>query len=121
MKKFFKDVLIKLTVTILFALLMMIGSYCLVTGEFPPNFKNMKNGVLNLQTQIKQINQVRDQQLAQLSKIADSIDESIKHDIGSPASEVPSLDQAELKYQQALLDKIKELEARISRLENQNR
>lgn len=106
MKNFFVEILKKLITTILFAVLMFVASYCIVTGEFPPKIANLKNGVANLQAQIKQINKIREHQLAKLAATTDqSLDES----------------QAEIKYQQALLDKIKELEARIARLENQSR
>lgn len=118
MKKFFEEILKKLLVTILFAVLMFLASYCVMTGEFPPNITNMKKGVFNLQAQIKQINQLREAQLAKLSKMGG--DETIEIN-STPGSDptVISLDQAELKYQQALLDKIKDLEARVSRLESQ--
>lgn len=115
MKKFFIEILKKLLVTVLFAVLMFVASYCLMTGEFPPKYANMKKGVLNLQGQMKQINAIREQQLAKLSKMANNEFEELD---AIPNAATASLDQAEIKYQQALLDKIKELEARISRLES---
>lgn len=107
MKKFFEEILKKLIVTILFAAIMFIASYCLVTGEFPPKIANMKKGLLNMQTQIQQLKKIQESQLAKLTEAADQIN-----------GQTPNLDQAEIKYQQALIDKIKELEARIARLEN---
>ncbi len=108
MKKFFSEVLKKLIVTLLFAAIMFIASYCLVTGEFPPKIANMKKGLLNMQTQIQQLKKIQETQLAKLAEAADQINEA----------QSPNLDQAEIKYQQALVDKIKELEARIARLES---
>lgn len=107
MKKFFEEILKKLTVTLLFAAIMFVASYCLVTGEFPPKIANMKKGLLNMQTQIQQLKKIQESQLAKLAETADPTD-----------SQTPNLDQAEIKYQQALVDKIKELEARIARLES---
>lgn len=98
MKTFFSDVLKKLISTILFTLLMFIASYCLITGEFPPQIANMKKGLHNMQAQIQQIKKIQENQLAKLSQSTDQ--------------------EAEIKYQQALLEKIKELEARIARLES---
>jgi len=107
MKKFFEEVLKKLFVTILFAAFMFVASYCLVTGEFPPKIANMKKGLLNMQTQIQQLKKIQESQLAKLAEAADQMN-----------GQTPNLDQAEIKYQQALVDKIKELEARIARLES---
>ena len=107
MKKFFAEILKKLIVTLLFAAIMFVASYCLVTGEFPPKIANMKKGLLNMQTQIQQLKKIQETQLAKLAKAADQINDA----------QNPNLDQAEIKYQQALVDKIKELEARIARLE----
>lgn len=107
MKKFFSEILKKLIVTILFAAIMFVASYCLVTGEFPPKIANMKKGLLNMQTQIQQLKKIQESQLAKLAEAADQVN-----------GQAPNLDQAEIKYQQALVDKIKELEARIARLEN---
>lgn len=108
MKKFFSEVLKKLIVTLLFAAIMFVASYCLVTGEFPPKIANMKKGLLNMQIQIQQLKKIQETQLAKLAQAADQINEA----------QAPNLDQAEIKYQQALVDKIKELEARIARLES---
>ncbi len=108
MKKFFSEVLKKLIVTLLFAAIMFVASYCLVTGEFPPKIANMKKGLLNMQTQIQQLKKIQETQLAKLAEAADQINDA----------QTPNLDQAEIKYQQALVDKIKELEARIARLES---
>jgi hypothetical protein len=129
MKKFFLEILKKLLVTILFAMLMFLASYCIVTGEFPPKFANMKKGILNLQGQVKQLNKIRDSQLEKLSQMADDgasvVDQIDISKLSASSPSTPSThantDEAELRYQQALLDKIKELEARISRLENQSR
>ena len=117
MKNFFVEILKKLITTILFAVLMFVASYCIVTGEFPPKIANLKNGVANLQAQVKQINKIREHQLAKLAAAADNAD--VNH--GATQAHDSVLESAELKYQQALLDKIKELEARIARLENQSR
>lgn len=107
MKKFFSEIFKKLIVTILFAAIMFVASYCLVTGEFPPKIANMKKGLLNMQTQIQQLKKIQESQLAKLAEAADQMN-----------GQIPNLDQAEIKYQQALVDKIKELEARIARLES---
>lgn len=112
MKNFFLEILKKLITTILFAVLMFTASYCLVTGEFPPKIDNMKKGLVEMQTQIKQLNKIRESQMAKLAEAAEASNDA--------ASSTQALDAAELKYQQALLDKIKELETRISRLENQS-
>lgn len=106
MKNFLTDILKKLISTVLFAVLMFVASYCLITGEFPPKIENMKTGLSNMQTQIKQLKKIQETQLAKLSQAS----EQINHQ-----------DQAEIKYQQALLDKVKELEARIAKLESQSR
>lgn len=103
MKNFIIEILKKLITTILFAVIMFVASYCLVTGEFPPKLDNMKTGLKNMQTQIQQIKKIQENQLAKLAQ-----SQSITTD----------QDQAEIKYQKALLEKVKELEARIEALEN---
>lgn len=103
MKKFLSEILKKLVVTILFAAIMFVASYCLVTGEFPPKITNMKKGLLNMQTQMQQLKKIQESQLAKLAAAAD--------EANAPA---------EMKYQQALLDKIRDLEARVARLEGQS-
>lgn len=109
MKKFLSEIAKKLITTILFAAIMFVASYCLVTGEFPPKIANMKKGMLNMQTQIQQLKKIQESQLAKLAEAADQIE-----------GQTPSLERAEIKYQQALLDKIADLEARIARLENKS-
>lgn len=113
MKNFFLEILKKLISTILFAVLMFVASYCFITGEFPPKIENMKKGIHGLQAQVQQLNKIRETQMSKLAKAANQADAALE---GTHA-----LDQAEIKYQQALLDKIKELESRIARLENQNK
>lgn len=113
MKNFILEILKKLITTILFAVLMFVASYCVVTGEFPPKIANMKKGVANLQTQVQQLNKIRESQMAKLAETAELAHEN--------SASPQGLARAELKYQQALLDKIKELEARVARLENQGR
>lgn len=105
MKNFFTDLLKKLISTILFAALMFVASYCLITGEFPPKIENMKTGLRNMQTQIQQLKKIQENQLTKLSQASEQMDHQ---------------DQAEIKYQQALLDKVKELEARIAKLESKS-
>lgn len=105
MKNFFTDLLKKLISTILFAALMFVASYCLITGEFPPKIENMKTGLRNMQTQIQQLKKIQESQLTKLSQASEQMDHQ---------------DQAEIKYQQALLDKVKELEARIAKLESKS-
>lgn len=100
-------------------MLMFLASYCLVTGEFPPKVANMKKGILNLQGQVKQLNKIREAQLEKLTQMAHETNSVVEQIDTSRLN--PPADQAELRYQQALLDKIKELEARISRLESQSR
>lgn len=110
MKKFASEILKKLITTILFAAIMFVASYCLVTGEFPPKIANMKKGMVNMQTQIQQLKKIQENQLAKLAEATDQVNGNL----------APALDQAEIKYQKALLDKINELEARIARLESQS-
>ena len=105
MKNFFTEIIKKLISTILFAALMFVASYCLITGEFPPKIENMKTGLRNMQTQIQQLKKIQENQLTKLSQAT----EQMNHQ-----------DQAEIKYQQALLDKVKELEARIAKLESKS-
>lgn len=112
MKNFLSDILKKLITTILFAAIMFVASYCLITGEFPPKIDNMKKGLQNMQTQMQQLKKIQESQLAKLAQAADQ--NSAQIDNGQ------NLEQAEIKYQQALLDKIKDLEARIARLESQS-
>lgn len=109
MKNFILEILKKVISAILFTVLMFVASYCFITGEFPPQIENMKKGLHNLQAQVQQLNKVRENQMTKLAKEADQ------------ANEAKSLDEAEIKYQQALLDKVKELEARIARLESQTK
>lgn len=61
-----------------------------------------------MQTQIQQLKKIQESQLTKLAEAADQINDA----------QTPNLVQAEIKYQQALVDKIKELEARIARLES---
>ncbi|MES2803342.1 MAG: hypothetical protein V4654_12680 [Bdellovibrionota bacterium] len=106
MKNFISDILKTLITTILFAALMFVASYCLITGEFPPKIANMKKGLQNMQTQMQLLKKIQESQLSKLAQAADQIDD-----------QATNLDQAEIKYQQALLDKIKSLEERIVNLE----
>ncbi|AZZ36552.1 hypothetical protein CIK05_07035 [Bdellovibrio sp. qaytius] len=106
MRNFISEILKKLISTILFAAIMFVISYCLITGEFPPKIENMKKGLQNMQTQFQQLKKIQENQLAKLSQAA------------VQTSDIAATDQAEIKYQQALLDKIKDLEARIARLES---
>ncbi len=112
MKNFFLEILKKLISTILFAVLMFVASYCFVTGEFPPKFENMKKGIHGIQAQVQQLNKIRESQMAKLAEAANQADAAL--------ASAHATDEAEIKYQQALLDKIKELEARIAKLEKQN-
>lgn len=111
MKNFVSDIFKKLLSTILFTALMFVVSYCVITGEFPPKIANMKKGFYNMQAQIQQLKKIQESQLSKLSQAADQVN-------AQSNLQNPNLDQAEIKYQQALLDKIKELEARIARLES---
>lgn len=113
MKNFFLEILKKLISTILFAVLMFVASYCFITGEFPPKIENMKKGLNGLQAQVQQLNKIRESQMAKLAEAANQADTALES--------THALDQAEIKYQQALLDKIKDLETRIARLESQNK
>lgn len=112
MKNFFLEILKKLISTILFAVLMFVASYCFVTGEFPPKFENMKKGIHGIQAQVQQLNKIRESQMSKLAEAANQADAAL--------ASAHATDEAEIKYQQALLDKIKELEARIAKLEKQN-
>ncbi|WP_409480046.1 hypothetical protein [Pseudobdellovibrio sp. HCB154] len=73
----------------------------------------MKKGLNGLQAQVQQLNKIRESQMAKLAEAANQADTALES--------THALDQAEIKYQQALLDKIKDLEARIARLESQNK
>lgn len=117
MKNFITDIFKKLLSSILFAAIMFVASYCVITGEFPPKIANMKKGFHNMQAQIQQLKKIQESQLSKLSQAADQINGST---VGQINTQNPSLDQAEIKYQQALLDKIKDLEARIARLESKS-
>lgn len=118
MRIFFLEILKKLLVAILFALVMFVGSYSLVTGEFPPKIADMKRGVQSLQLQVQSIRKIQEAKLAQ-SLLAMDIEQN-----------TPTNAQPEVKVytntsdsQQALIKKIAELEARLSRIEeriNQN-
>lgn len=94
---------------------MFVASYCFITGEFPPKIENMKKGIHGLQAQVQQLNKIRDSQMAKLAKAANQATDQTTLALES----TQALDQAEIKYQQALLDKIKELESRIAKLESQ--
>lgn len=108
MKNFFTDIFKKLLSTILFAVIMLTISYCIISGEFPPKIANMKKSFHDMRAQIQQLKKIQESQLAKLSASVDQINEQ------------KATDEAEIKYQQALIDKIKELEARIARLESKS-
>lgn len=67
--------------------------------------------MLNLQTQMQSLNKIREAQLnGQLGHVL------------TPAPEAAATgSQAEIRYQQALLDRINDLEERLSRVEHQLR
>ena len=108
MKNFFADIFKKLISTILFAVIMLALSYCIITGEFPPKIANMKKSFQDMRAQIEQLKKIQESQLAKLSASVDQINEQ------------KMTNDAEIKYHQALLEKIKELEARIARLESKS-
>lgn len=104
MKTFFLEIIKKLITSILLVTLFWVASYSLITGEFPPKISNIKNGVLNLQSQVAAL---RKMQEARLQK--NLIPESV------------TADASTIKHNQMLLHRIIELEARVKRLEEQRR
>ncbi len=68
MKNVFIEILNRLITSIALMIIIFLASYCLVTGEFPPKWKNLKAGVIQLQDQLKLIKKFQEQKLNALTK-----------------------------------------------------
>jgi translation initiation factor IF-2 len=68
MKNVFIEIVNRLITSLVLMIIIFLASYCLVTGEFPPKWKNLKAGVFQLQDQLKTIKKIQEQKLNALAK-----------------------------------------------------
>jgi len=136
MKKFFIEVLKKLLIAVLVSLILFTISFSMVSGEFPPNIKKMRTGLVNLKSQMAQIQKLQELKLAQAADDQSNLNEKdfqikqskrsaelakILHEMtGSDASTLsePQISLSTLEKQNIILNRrLNDLEYRIYKLE----